>query len=330
MKQECDYLVMEVASHALDQHRLWGMKFDVAAITNVTREHLDYHKTMKEYRLAKKNLFQMLKKRASVVVNLDMEKPAEFLETCSNCKRYGYSLKEENNFAQLTEKIVAKEVKLGLKSSGFKVNNQEFKLNLVGGFNVENALAAISIGLSQKVKLSSMAKALERITKVPGRMDYIENERGLNIIIDYALTPDSMEKLGRLMKENLKNTEHKLIWVFGACGDRDRGKRPLMGEIVSHYADYALVTNEDPYTEDPQQIIEEVYAGVDLPEGEKSWKIAEREDAFKKALQLAKKGDIILITGKGAEETMRIGTRDIEWNDRRVMERLLGANRLLD
>ena len=135
-------------------------------------------------------------------------------------------------------------------------------------------------------------------------MDYVENDRGIDIIIDYALTPDSMEKLGQLLSSQPSTVnDQKLIWVFGSCGERDRGKRPIMGEIVAKHADYAIVTNEDPYHEDPQRIIDEVCEGVfkgGKQENENVWKIFDRREAIKKALELAQKGDTVLITGKGA------------------------------
>lgn len=333
----CDYLVLEVASHALHQHRLWGIKFDVVAITNVTREHLDYHKTILRYRKVKAKLFRMLKPAGSAVVNLEMDKPEEFIKASAGKKIYGYKIKEGGSEFKQDELTViqAEKLRMNLNSSEFTFNGVNFKLQLIGGFNVENALAAVSVGLSQGVDLQVASLALAKIKKIPGRMDYVANDRGLKIIIDYALTPDSMEKLGKLISEMIpgraviQNKEQKvanqIIWVFGSCGERDRGKRPIMGEIVSRYADYVIVTNEDPYGEDPWQIIDEVYSGIkNLPEGKKSWRIMDRREAIKKALNLANKGDIILITGKGAEETMAVSaTKRIKWNDRMVIVDLL-------
>jgi UDP-N-acetylmuramoyl-L-alanyl-D-glutamate--2,6-diaminopimelate ligase len=148
-------------------------------------------------------------------------------------------------------------------------------------------------------------------------MDRVSNDKNLEIIIDYAVTPDSLEKLYSLIKT--ANTS-KIIAVFGSCGDRDRGKRPIMGEIVDKYADYIIVTNEDPYNEDPMQIINEVASGIkNKKEGENFWKIFDRREAIKKALQIAKPGDIIVVTGKGAEEVMAVGKKRIPWNDKRII-----------
>ncbi|HHX58929.1 MAG TPA: UDP-N-acetylmuramoyl-L-alanyl-D-glutamate--2,6-diaminopimelate ligase [Candidatus Moranbacteria bacterium] len=342
VEEKCGYLVLEVASHALDQHRLWGIEFDVAVITNATREHLDYHKTMEQYRAAKMKLFQMLKANGGAVVNLEMEKSGEFIKASRSQKIFGYQIKQSKLEAEFKniEIVKAENLKLDLMGSSFSIDEEEFKLNLIGDFNVENALAAICVGLSQKIDLTICSQALAKIEKVPGRMDYVENNRGLKIIIDYALTPDSMEKLGKVVRamvesggKGQKNKEkgdlevksdNQIIWVFGSCGERDRGKRPLMGEIVSRYADYAIVTNEDPFGEDPKQIIDEVFAGIkNMTEGEKSWRVMEREEAIRKALSLAKRGDIVLVTGKGAEETMAIGKKRIRWNDKTVILNIL-------
>jgi UDP-N-acetylmuramoyl-L-alanyl-D-glutamate--2,6-diaminopimelate ligase len=341
VKEKCDYFVLETSSHSLDQYRVWGIKYATAVITNVTREHLDYHKTMDEYRRVKSQLFKNIK---TAIVNLDMERPEEFLNFSAK-NFYGYTTRkpayaeasagkqEAKNLPTLKLRqaskkqkmqiITAENIKLGIDGSEFEVDKTKFKINLPGLFNVENALAAISVGNSEKIKLAEIKKALGKITKVSGRMDEVENKLGLKIIIDYALTPDSMEKLGSLIYEQ-KTPSKSLIWVFGSCGERDRGKRPMMGEIVSHYADYVIVTNEDPYGEDPQEIIDAVFSGVaknkKFIENKNCWRILDRREAIAQALKLSKKGDVILVTGKGAEETMDIGKERIAWNDRVVIE----------
>jgi UDP-N-acetylmuramoyl-L-alanyl-D-glutamate--2,6-diaminopimelate ligase len=346
VKAGCEYLVLETSSHSLDQYRVWGVKYDTAVITNVTREHLDYHATMEEYQKAKAKLFENAK---TAIVNLDMDRPEDFLNYGAG-RIYGYSAKNQNvNLTLPTGRqemqsdnaklkiINAKNIKLGMDGSEFEVHRSKtgaqllelqklsscFKLNLPGLFNIENALAAISVGISEKIDLPIIKKALEKITKVSGRMDEVENKLGLKIIIDYAVTPDSMEKLGELISGQ-KTASQSLIWVFGSCGERDRGKRPIMGEIVAKYADYAIVTNEDPYGEDPQAIIDAVFVGVlkkkKLKENKNCWRILDRKEAIGAALKIAKAGDIILVTGKGAEEIMAVGKKRIPWNDRMVIE----------
>jgi UDP-N-acetylmuramoyl-L-alanyl-D-glutamate--2,6-diaminopimelate ligase len=314
----CKYLVLETSSHALDQNRVWGVKYKTAVITNVTREHLDYHNTMDEYRIAKYKLFCCVQ---TAVVNLEMEKPRDFLPFNIE-EKYGYIKKEIDCSAFDCGKIIpveAENIKLEMDRSEFEVDGQKYKLNLSGEFNIENALAAICVGMSEKINSEVISRALEKIKVVSGRMDKVPNERGLDIIIDYALTPDSLEKLYSLI-QRINTKSGKIIAVFGSCGDRDRGKRPIMGEIVDKYADYIILTNEDPYSEDPVRIIDEVAKGVkNKKEGDNFWRIMDRREAIKKALEVAKSGDIVLVTGKGAEETMMIGKKMIPWNDKKVI-----------
>jgi UDP-N-acetylmuramoyl-L-alanyl-D-glutamate--2,6-diaminopimelate ligase len=314
----CKYLVLETSSHALDQNRVWGVKYKIAVITNVTREHLDYHGTMDEYRVAKHKLFCGAE---VAVVNLEMERPKDYLSF--NVKeKYGYSKYEIDSSKLDCENIVsvtADNIKTSIDGSQFTVGSREYKIKLLGEFNIENALAAICVGMSENINPETMASALEKITVIPGRMDRVPNDRGLDIIVDYALTPDSLEKLYNLIQQ-INTKKARVISVFGSCGDRDRGKRPMMGKIVDKYADYIIITNEDPYNEDPQRIIDEVASGVkNKEEGKNFWKIMDRREAIKKALQLAGPGDMILVTGKGAEETMAIGKERIPWNDKKVI-----------
>ncbi len=316
IKNKCEYLVLETSSHSLDQYRVWGVAYQTAVVTNITREHLDYHKTMEEYRKAKIRLFKKVK---TAVVNLDMEKPEEFLSIATG-KKVTYSLK--NSKAD----VLAENIEVGIQDTRYKIQDTNFKLNLLGEFNIENALAATSVGLSENIDLETIARALEKIKLVPGRMERVINEKEINIIIDYAVTPDSLEKLYELIKSIRDNSPEiressKIIAVFGSCGERDRGKRPIMGEIVSKKADFVIVTNEDPYDEDPMQIINEVSEGIkNRIEGNNFWKILDRREAIRKALELAKAGDFIVVTGKGAEEIMAVGDKRIPWNDRKVIE----------
>jgi UDP-N-acetylmuramoyl-L-alanyl-D-glutamate--2,6-diaminopimelate ligase len=349
----CDYLVLETSSHSLDQYRVWGINYDVAVITNITREHLDYHKTMEEYRKAKRKLFKNVN---TAIVNLDMENPQDFWNFGAK-EKYGYTTKVQSSSSKVQNEISklkvikADDLKLNINNSQFSILNSQFLLNLPGLFNIENALAAICAGLSQNIDLEKIKEALKKIKVIPGRMEYVPNDKGLNIIIDYAVTPDSLEKLYKLIAEisfESSTLQKKIIAVFGSCGERDRGKRPIMGEIVAKYADFLIVTDEDPYKENPVQIINEVFSGVvgnevkdDIPnsklqipnskrntntkiqsaktEGLNCWRILDRREAIKKALLLAKPGDFVVVTGKGAEETMAVGKERIAWNDKQVI-----------
>jgi UDP-N-acetylmuramoyl-L-alanyl-D-glutamate--2,6-diaminopimelate ligase len=370
IKAGCQYLVLETSSHSLDQNRVWGIEYDTAVITNVTREHLDYHKTMEEYRKAKLKLFRKVK---TAIVNLDMERPEEFLQSGNEIK-YAFTCHPERippwrekskdliGLDSSTELgmtyILAENIELKSQNTRYKIQDTNFLLNIPGLFNIENALAAICVGLNYGVNLETSSRALEKIKGIPGRMEYVENNKGLNIIIDYAVTPDSLEKLYELIKTIRLNSPQfvhnsRIISVFGSCGERDRGKRPIMGGIVAKSADYIIVTNEDPYNENPQRIIDEVFSGIPLCHPERipnnrdeskdltknegipkqardeifcftenvnCWRILDRREAIKKALQIAKPGDYVIVTGKGAEETMAVGKAKISWNDKKVIQ----------
>ena len=324
----CEYAVIEVSSHSLDQNRAWGTDFDVAVITNVTREHLDYHETMEEYAKVKSKLFYLASKKANGVsiVNLNMEFADMFIHYGAK-KKFGYFLESQNPNCVLDKNIqleIARNLNLSIKGSEFLVNGEKFALHLPGEFNIENALAAACVGLSQNIPLEKISAALAKIKGVPGRMERIENNRNLEIIVDYAVTPDSLEKLYDYLN-GIRKEGSKIIAVFGSCGERDRGKRPIMGEIVARLANYIIVTNEEPYHEDPQQIIDDVFSGVakHKKENESAWRILDRREAIKKALQIAKPGDIVVVTGMGAEDTMAIGDERIPWNDPEVIREVL-------
>jgi len=325
VKTGCNYLVLETSSHSLDQYRAWGIKYDVAVITNITREHFDYHKTMERYRKAKLKLFKDVK---TAVVNLDMEKPEEFMK-CKAEEKYGYTtlmknanLKMQNDDVKL-KIVIAENIKLEAQNTKYEIQDTSFLLNLPGKFNVENALAATCVGLSQNISLETISKALEKIKGIPGRTEYVPNNKGFNIIIDFALTPDALMQLYALI-DNIKK-DAKVIGVFGACGERDRGKRPITGKIVSEHADYVILTDDEPYHENPKIIIEEISAGIkNKIEGENFWKIPDRREAIKKALLLAKPNDFVVVTGMGAEDTRVVGNQRIPWNDREVILEELG------
>lgn len=317
----CEYAVLETSSHALDQHRVRGVPYAIAVMTNVTREHLDYHKTMKEYRRAKRALF-LLADRA--VINLDMEEP-EYFHVDPEKPAIFYSVKDPGTH------LFAEKIELDFKGTEFIVDDTRFHLNVPGLFNIENALAALGVARLLGIDFAVAAEALGSIVGVPGRMELVPNALGADIIIDYAVTPDAFEKLYASILP-LKIPGTKIIHIFGACGERDRGKRPQMGEIVSGYADIVILTNEDPYYEDPEQIIDDIEQGVTKKKparitprsgvgGDKNYfRIFDRREAIRKALALAEIGDIILITGKGAEMTMARGSERLPWNERKVIE----------
>lgn len=304
----CTYAVIETSSHALDQHRVFWIPYRVAVMTNVTREHLDYHQTMEEYRKAKQKLFL---RAPQAVLNADMEHSEYFHIAGTEVIRY--SLKDPSAH------LFAEHIELDFTQTEFTVEDVRFRLHLPGLFNIENALAALGVAKLLGISLSVAKEALENLAGVPGRMELVKNTHDLDIIVDYAVTPDAFEKLYASILP-LKIPGSKIIHVFGACGDRDRGKRPMLGEIASRYADIVILTNEDPYFEDPEHIIDEIEKGITKKKDKNYFRIFDRRAAIRKALALGEIGDIILITGKGAEETMAFKAERVLWNDRRVIE----------
>lgn len=308
------HAVIETSSHALDQYRVWGIPYEIGVMTNVTREHLDYHKTMERYREAKKKLFAVSR---YAVVNLDMEGPEYFAaEHFKHGRAVTYSTKN------LNADVLAKSIRLNFTRTEFRVDEEEFLLTLPGMFNIENALAAIAVANLLKIDMHVTRAALAGIKGIPGRMECLESKEGVDIIIDYAVTPDAFVKLYESVRP-LKIPGTKIIHVFGACGERDRGKRPMLAAIASEFADVVILTNEDPYYEDGEQILNELEEGLTRTRHHEYYRIYDRREAIKKAVSLAERGDILLVTGKGAETSMAIGAERIPWNERLVIEELM-------
>lgn len=304
----CEYAVIETSSHALDQNRVWGIPYEIAVMTNVTREHLDYHETMERYREAKCRLFRRAKK---AVVNLDMEEPTYFCGTEE--KALTYSTKNPQAH------LLATDVTLDFKGTEFTIDERRFHLQIPGLFNIENALAALGVARLLEIDFETAEEALAGVVGVSGRMELIPNHINADILIDYAVTPDAFEKLYASILP-LKIPGSQIIHVFGACGERDRGKRPHMGEIASSYADIIILTNEDPYHENPEQIIDDIEKGVSKKKDKTYFRIFDRREAIHKALSIAEIGDIVLVTGKGAEVTMAFGDQRVPWSERQVIE----------
>jgi UDP-N-acetylmuramoyl-L-alanyl-D-glutamate--2,6-diaminopimelate ligase len=309
VKEKCDYVVLEVSSEGIKQFRHLFIEFDTAVITNLSPEHIEAHNGFENYKKAKGILFSVTKKNH--VINTDDDN-FEYFSNFTSERKICYGTKEIKS--KCKEFIQAVDVITTRDGVSFKVNNVVFNLNLLGSFNVYNALAAISVGLSHKIDLETSSKALKKIDIIPGRMEQVIFEP-FKVIVDYAVTPDALEKLYKTLR-NTFNPE-KMIAVLGSCGGgRDKWKRPLLGEIANKYSDIIIVTNEDPYDENPMDIINSVASGVK----EKAIKILDRRDAIKKALSLANKNDLIVITGKGCEPWICVANgKKIAWDDRGVI-----------
>lgn len=321
VEAECEYAVLEVSSHAIAQHRIAGIRPRVVVFTNLTHEHLDYHKTLAEYRRAKLKLFAHSPHTS--VINSDDPSAPYFLKLPAG-RHYTYSLEKR---ADVTARKILPESGGTLFTAVTPIGQVVIDLKVPGRFNVSNALAAIAVGLAEGVGLEVHKKALEKFEGVPGRMERVRAGQDFDVIVDFALTPDALQKIYETIKPTVKG---RLISVFGAAGRRDKSKRPIMGAIAGRWADVVVLTTEDPYDEDPLQIIGAIAKGV--PRGAKHHKkvegkdffiIPDRAQAIRFALQLARRGDTVLITGKGGERWMVTAEGKIPWDDAQVVKQYL-------
>ena len=288
VSNKCQYLVLEVTSEGIKQYRHKFIDFAAAVFTNLSPEHIEAHGGFENYRATKGKLFRATK--GVHIINIDDKNAGYFLRFPAK-KKYTYGLDKGNINAQ----------------------NTQFRLRLLGDFNKYNALAAICVGVSQGIDLEICKKAVEKVEGIPGRMDLVV-ERPFEVIVDYAVTPDALEKLYQTVKKIFSPL--RIISVFGSCGGgRDKWKRPVLGEIAAKYCDKIIVTNEDPYDEDPAEIINQIAAGA---KGQVE-KILDRREAIRKALEVARAGDTVVITGKGSEPWICMAKgRKISWSDKKV------------
>jgi len=305
VSEGCDYAIIETTSEGIKQFRHKFIDFNVAVITNLNPEHIEAHKGFENYKREKGKLFKITK--GLHIINLDDSHKDFFLNfPADRIVTYGI---ENKNADYVAENIV-----VSPEGSTFKIDGIDFELQLLCEFNIYNALAAVAIGASQGVSLSQCSDAIKKVGQVAGRTERVI-DNPFYVFVDYAFVPISLEKVYQFLKP--KNG--KLICVLGACGGgRDSWKRPVLGSIADKYGDYIIVTNEDPYDENPQSIIDQVSSGI--KNTNKLFKIFNRREGIKKALELAKPGDTVIITGKGCEPWIcwENGRKEA-WDDRVVV-----------
>jgi len=303
-----DVAVMEVSSHSLDQERVAGLDFSTAIFTNISHDHLDYHKSIENYVHTKKRLFSMLKPHGAAIINIDDPYAGEMAEPASGrvCF-YGTG----SGAAYRIESVVQK--RLG---SEFFLTGPDVKLRLTtvlpGLFNVYNAAAAAGAALDMGVDAEAVIEGIASMKRVPGRMEgYLAEKQDIRVIVDYAHTPDALDKVLRCAREF---THGRLIAVFGCGGDRDRQKRPVMGRTACSIADAVFITSDNPRTEDPDRIIHDIEAGLEKTAG-KARSITDREEAIVSALKMAQRGDTVVIAGKGHETYQITGNQRTHFDD---------------
>lgn len=316
------HLAMEVSSHALDLGRVKNIEFDVGVFTNLTQDHLDYHGTLDQYRLAKARLFAQLNRAnggpAIAVLNAD-DPSSEVMRSATSAHILTYGIKNSADITADCVEIGAQEARFNLKTT---VGQRKVRLHTTGLFSVYNALAACGVGLSQGLELETIVVALENMPGVPGRFEQVKCGQDFAVIVDYAHTPDGLENILRTAQEF---AEGRIILVFGCGGDRDRTKRPIMGRLGMEYADLVFVTSDNPRTEDPVAIIAEIETGIKTTAGARgSYSlIPDRRQAIYAALKEARSGDVVLIAGKGHETYQILGRQTIHFDDREVVQEYL-------
>ncbi len=324
----CKYAVLEVASHGIDQNRIWGIPFEVGVLTNITREHLDYHKTMNEYIVTK---LSFLKKCHIVVI------PAKFhdFELSGVEKTFWDSFLKNDEFKSRIISTYginggytrASDIKHGFFNliPNFKQREERVTIqhNLLGRFNIENILAASAACILLGVKMEKIKKGIEEFKGIKGRLEMIKNDRNLHVFVDFAHTPNAIEQVLKTLREEFPKS--KIIHVFGATGKRDKEKRPLMGEISGKMADVSIITTEDTYGENPQRIISMIEEGINKTDkkfGCTYFLEPDRQKALEMGVKMAKQGDVIVATGVGHQTSLNVG-HEIEWSDQNSLREIM-------
>jgi len=309
----CEYVFIEVSSHAIDQKRIAGLNFRGAVFTNLTHDHLDYHNTFKDYLNAKKRLFDDLSETAFALSNIDDKNGIVILQNTKAIKKT-YSLRTLADFK-------AKIIESSFEGLQLQINGQDFYSLLSGKFNAYNLLATYGVAILLGHDSESVLIKLSNIQAAEGRFQIVRSNSGITGFIDYAHTPDALENVLKTINSIRTNNE-TLITVVGAGGDRDKDKRPKMARIASMLSNAVILTSDNPRSEDPDQIIEDMKLGIDPAKVNKTLAITNRKEAIKTAVNLAKAGDIILIAGKGHEKYQEIKGERYPFDDMEIIKKL--------
>lgn len=307
-----DFVVLEVTSHALQQGRIDGVPVEAAVLTNLTQDHLDYHGTMEAYASAKARLFGSQINPKVTVLNADDEWYKFFA---------GKAVGEKVSYGQkASTTLQLNHYDVSAKGSSFEVTYKGRTLSgitrLVGLFNIYNAMAAMATGLSLGIDRELVSRGISNLEAVPGRMENIDEGQDFDVIVDYAITPDALQNVLSSLKETSKG---RVMIVFGATGDRDREKRPLMGKVAAENADRIFLTDDETYTEDPKSIRHAVYEGIEKAKGSAKTKVYDdRLEAIKAAFKEAKPDDTVLLAGLGHQDYRNMGGKKVEWDERQI------------
>jgi len=316
VKAGCEYAFMECSSHAIAQKRIGGLKFAGGLFTNLTRDHLDYHKTFENYRDAKKAFFDSLPKEAFAITNADDKNGMVMVQNCkADIKTYS-----TRTIADFKAKII----ECHFEGMYLDINGKEVGVQFIGKFNVSNLLAVYGAAVMLGKKPEDILLILSTLKSVNGRLEPIHSPEGYTAIVDYAHTPDALENVLNAIHEVL-NGKGKVITVCGAGGNRDKGKRPLMAQEAVKQSDKVIITSDNPRFEEPQDIINDMLAGLDQKQMKKVLSITDRREAIRTACMLAEKGDVILIAGKGHEDYQEIKGVKHHFDDKEVVKEIFNS-----
>ena len=317
VKAGCEYAFMEVSSHAIDQKRISGLHFKGGIFTNLTRDHLDYHKTVDNYLKTKKKFFDCLPENAFALTNMDDKSGIVMLQNTAACK-LTYSLQTIANFK-------GKIVESHFEGTELIINDRELNVHFVGRFNAYNLLAVYGAAITLDKNPEEVCIALSALHPVSGRFETIQSPKGFTAIVDYAHTPDALTNVLNSIHDVL-NGKGRIITVVGAGGNRDKGKRPLMAKEACRLSDSVILTSDNPRFEDPEEIISDMVAGLNENEQKGTLLITDRLQAIKAAVHFAKKGDVILIAGKGHENYQEIKGIKYHFDDKEIIQEIFSIN----
>ena len=310
-EQGCEFVFMEVSSHAIIQNRIAGINFTGALFSNITHDHLDYHKTFDEYIKAKKQFFNLLPSTAFALTNRDDKNGMVMLQN-TKANKYTYGLK---NIADYKCKIIESH----LNGLLLNIDNHEVWVKLIGTFNAYNILSVYATAVLLIQDITSVLTALSNLNSVEGRFQYVKSPNGVIGIIDYAHTPDALKNVLETVKE-IRSGSEQVITLVGCGGDRDSAKRPIMAAIACEYSNKVILTSDNPRTEDPEEILNQMQAGVNPVDIKKVLRITDRREAIKIACSFSSKGDIILIAGKGHEKYQEIKGVKHDFDDLEILK----------
>ncbi|GEJ45112.1 UDP-N-acetylmuramoyl-L-alanyl-D-glutamate--2,6-diaminopimelate ligase [Chryseobacterium sp. ON_d1] len=313
VEKGCEFAFMEVSSHGIAQNRIEGLHFKIAGFTNLTHDHLDYHKTFEEYLKTKKRFFDELEDTAIAITNVD-DKNGNVMLQNTKAKKKSYALKTMADYH-------GKLLEVDFNGMLLNFNGKEFWTTLTGKFNVYNLLLVFGIAAELGFEQDEILQAISRLKRVSGRFETFKSDGGIFFIVDYAHTPDALENILDSIND-IRTKNERLITVFGCGGDRDHSKRPEMGNIATKKSTLAIITSDNPRTEDPAQIIKEIEAGVEPQNFSKYTSIPDRKEAIKMAIKFAEPKDIVLVAGKGHETYQEINGVKHHFDDKEVINEL--------